>query len=172
MSAGSPAAAFHGADEYSVMRSAEGEVLNYGYTATFPVLVNIDSSPMYILSLKDSAGLVKMYAMVDARDYQQVYTVKASNDAKTSIEELIEIATGKSAGEVVEGLEQVIYVDSMDRLVIEGNTYLYLKYNGDTYVLKITLDNSLKALSINAEQSLKIKYYEDNGLKIITEIVG
>ena len=60
----------------------------------------------------------------------------------------------------------------MDRLVIEGNTYLYLKYNGDTYVLKITLDNSLKALSINAEQSLKIKYYEDNGLKIITEIVG
>ena len=161
-----------GADEYSVMRSAEGEVLNYGYTATFPVLVNIDNSPMYILSLKDSAGLVKMYAMVDARDYQQVYTVKASNDAKTSIEELIEIATGKSAGEVVEGLEQVIYVDSMDRLVIEGNTYLYLKYNGDTYVLKITLDNSLKALSINAEQSLKIKYYEDNGLKIITEIVG
>lgn len=56
--------------------------------------------------------------------------------------------------------------------MIEGNTYLYLKYNGDTYVLKITLDNSLKALSINAEQSLKIKYYEDNGLKIITEIVG
>ena len=158
-----------GADEYSVMRSAEGEVLNYGYEATFPVLININDTPMYILSLKDSAGLVKMYAMVDAQDYQQVYTVKASSDAKASIEELIKISTGKQISKAVDLKESVIYVDSLDRLVIDGNTYLYIRYNNETYVLKLDLQNAAKALEITVDKSLKVKYYEDNDLKMIGE---
>lgn len=158
-----------GADEYSVMSSAEGEVLNYGYIATFPVLININDKPMYILSLKDSAGLVKMYAMVDAQDYQQVYTVKASSDAKSSIEELIKMSTGKQISEVVSLTESVIYVESLDRLVIEGNTYLYIRYNGDTYILKLDLANAAKALEISVDKSLKVKYYDNNGLKMIGE---
>ena len=57
------------------MSSAEGNVKNYGYTATFPLLVNVGGNPVYLMSLKDDAGLIKMYAMVDATDYQKVATV-------------------------------------------------------------------------------------------------
>ena len=41
-----------GANETSAMASAEGEVKNYGYTSTFPLLVNVNGSPVYMMYLK------------------------------------------------------------------------------------------------------------------------
>ena len=59
-----------GATEYSAMESAKGQVQHLGYSATFPLLLNISDRPTYFVSLKDAAGLVKMYAFVDVRQYQ------------------------------------------------------------------------------------------------------
>ena len=63
-----------GAKEYSAMDSAEGEVQNLRYTATFPLLLNISDQPTYFMALKDAAELVKMYAMVNVSQYQIVAT--------------------------------------------------------------------------------------------------
>lgn len=49
------------------MASAEGEVQEKNYTATFPLLLNIKGAPTYFISLKDNAGLIKMYAFIDAK---------------------------------------------------------------------------------------------------------
>ncbi len=61
-----------GAQEYSAMGSAEGQVQNLGYKATFPLLLNISGEPTYFMALKDGAGLVKKYAMVNIQKYQNV----------------------------------------------------------------------------------------------------
>lgn len=61
-----------GATEESAMGSAEGQVQQMSYVASFPLLVNIADQPTYIMTLKDNAGLVKMYAMVDVQRYQNV----------------------------------------------------------------------------------------------------
>ena len=45
-----------GADENSAMASAEGQVQNLRYTATFPLLLNIADEPTYFIALKDDAG--------------------------------------------------------------------------------------------------------------------
>ena len=66
-----------GADEYSAMTAAQGEVQQYGYVASFPSLINVDGNATYIMVLKDSGGLVKMYAAVNAEQYNMVTT--ASN---------------------------------------------------------------------------------------------
>lgn len=44
------------------------------YAATFPLLLNIADQPTYFMALKDAAGLVKMYAMVNVSQYQIVAT--------------------------------------------------------------------------------------------------
>ena len=62
----------NGAEEYSAMGSAEGQVQNLGYKATFPILLNISNEPTYFMALKDGAGLVKKYAMVNIQKYQNV----------------------------------------------------------------------------------------------------
>lgn len=63
-----------GAEEYSAMESAQGKVQEKNYVATFPLLLNVGDRPTYFMSLKDGAGLVKMYAFVDVRQYQIVGT--------------------------------------------------------------------------------------------------
>ncbi|MBQ6947586.1 MAG: CvpA family protein, partial [Clostridia bacterium] len=64
--------AIPGAEEYSAMSSAQGEVQNLRYTATFPLLLNVSGEPTYFVALKDAAGLVKMYAFVNVQQYQIV----------------------------------------------------------------------------------------------------
>lgn len=159
-----------GADEYSIMASAEGEVLNYGYTATFPVLVNINDKPVYLLSLKDSAGLIKMYALVDAQDYQQVYTIKAERNAKVAIESLIaEFSGGKSVN--VDSLQsKTITIDQIQTVVIEGNTTIFIKSNNDIYKLVLTEDTSPKAIFLKEKDTITVHYIELDDVYLIQSI--
>lgn len=73
-----------GATESSAMSSAEGQVQQMSYKATFPLLLNIADRPTYFLSLKDAAGLVKMYAFVDVQQYQIVGTGSTVADAQNA----------------------------------------------------------------------------------------
>jgi len=161
-----------GADEYAVMASAEGEVLNYGYTATFPVLINLNDEPFYILSLKDSAGLIKMYALVDAKDYQQVYTIKAEKGAEAAINELINSATN---GTYIEGdlLQKTIKLRVIKEVIIEGNTNFYLTTSEDElYRVVLTTANAKDLLTLKEGDELNITYTEDEDEKLIQSLSG
>lgn len=61
-----------GSTESASMQSAEGKVQNMGYTASSPILINIQDTPTYFLTLKDKKGLVKMYAMISVQNYNIV----------------------------------------------------------------------------------------------------
>ncbi|MCB5287373.1 MAG: hypothetical protein LHW64_06190 [Candidatus Cloacimonetes bacterium] len=72
-----------GATEYAAMRSAQGKVQQFKYYATFPILVNLNDIPTYFMTLKDAAGLVKMYCFVSVRDFSLVgvgETVKSARE--------------------------------------------------------------------------------------------
>ena len=56
-----------GALETTAQTSAQGAVQQYGYKATFPLLLNISGEPTYFMALKDTSELVKMYAMVNVK---------------------------------------------------------------------------------------------------------
>lgn len=160
------------ADEISVMQSTEGEVLNYGYTATFPVLVNVANKPFYILSLKDTAGLVKMYALVDAQDYQQVYTVKADKDAKTAISELIALAIGKAPADSQNSGTKTLTITIQDikKVEIEGNTYYFLLADEQLYQLKADLSNITKILYLQTGNTLEVSYFDNDEIRVITAL--
>ncbi len=88
-----------GAEEYSAMASAEGQVQQMKYTSTFPLLINLNNRPTYLVSLKDNAGLVKMYAFIDVEDYQKVAVTDASQGVEKAKENYLnnipEKVTGK-----------------------------------------------------------------------------
>ena len=56
-----------GALENTAQTSAQGKVQQYGYKATFPILLNVSGEPAYFMALKDASELVKMYAMVNVK---------------------------------------------------------------------------------------------------------
>lgn len=155
-----------GADEKSAMAAAEGEVQEKGYQASFPSLININGNPTYIMVLKDSGGLVKLYAAVNVEQYNLVTTATTQAECIRKYKTLLGIsdleAGDDDAKEVTVTVKKIRFVD------IDGNTYIYLidsKDNiykakaatheelllideGDTVALLVTGEN-IKGLSTN-----------------------
>lgn len=113
-----------GAKEYSAMDSAEGLVQEKEYKASFPLLVNLNNKPTYLMSLKDNAGLVKMYAFVDVEDYQKVVV----SDAALGIEKAAEAYLNETTSEYDASnlIDKTITIRNITSAVIDGNTYYYI----------------------------------------------
>lgn len=58
-----------GGTEASAQLAAQGRVKDLGYTATFPLLINVGGEPTYFLSLKDDSNIVQQYALINVEQY-------------------------------------------------------------------------------------------------------
>ncbi len=157
-----------GAEEYSAMNSAQGLVQEKNYIASFPLLINLNDRPTYLLSLKDAAGLVKMYAFVDVEDYQIVSTTDVSLGIdKAALEYLSKINTEVSqSGDV---LEKSITIKTITSGIIDGNTIYFLTDSeNNKYQLSIKVDESVTPF-LKVGDILEITYTEDtvNNIKTI-----
>ncbi len=122
-----------GAEEYSAMDSAEGQVQHLGYSSTFPLLLNVSDRPTYFMSLKDGAGLVKMYAFVDVNQYQIVGTGNSVESAKADYVSKLKTENVTETPEA-EIKENVAVIDEITSAVVDGNTVYYIKFQEDDAV--------------------------------------
>ena len=129
------------ATESAAMASAEGEVQEKKYKATAPTLAKLNDKAYYIVSLKDDAGLVKSYAVVDAEDYQQV---TVNNDIETLISQFTDSDTSVLSGSAqAAGTDQEVevikgVVDQLASQMISGSTVYYISSSGKIYKVKAT----------------------------------
>lgn len=70
-----------GATEYAAQKSAEGRLQNYKYTASYPLITNVNGEPTYFMTLKDEEGLIKQYAFVSVKNYMIVGNGDTLQDA-------------------------------------------------------------------------------------------
>lgn len=131
----------YGAEEYSAETAAEGLVMNYGYRASFPSLVNVGGRPVYIMALTDDGALIKQYAMVDLQDYTRVV---AGDTVKDTWQQFVDrYGDGMTAGAETEA-ETVRLAAPPETAVIEGNTYIYLQTADAIY--RLPADGNEEAL--------------------------
>lgn len=127
-----------GAEEYSAMESAQGKVQEKNYVSTFPLLLNVNDRPTYFMSLKDSAGLVKMYAFVDVRQYQIVGTGTSVEGALNAfLQELQssnEVEPGGNAGDKAEAKTVTGVIADIRSAVVDSTTRYYILLENDTTV--------------------------------------
>lgn len=119
--------AIPGAEEYSVMRSAEGEVQHLGYEASFPSVINVEGQPTYIMVLKDKGSLVKQYALIHVERYNIVVTATTQREVMAKYKNaLIENGMLSGAAQAVDSDGESITVKDVKYLVQDGNSYAYL----------------------------------------------
>lgn len=126
-----------GATEYSAMASAQGMVQHLGYTATFPLLLNINGEPTYFMALKDASLLVKMYAMVNVEQYQVVATGATLEETKAEYDAQL-IQNGIQTLPVEQQAETVTVSGKVEELrsqIVEGNTVYYFRLDGAYYAV-------------------------------------
>ncbi len=161
-----------GAKEYSAMSSAEGQVQNYKWTATFPILLNISGQPTYFMSLKDDANLVKHYAMVNVQNYQVVATGKTiaectenyvkllaqSNiNIKVDIDNIKDATDNPQNGNEPSKSEDVTVkgiVSDIRTAVMGGESYYFIKLEkGKTYY-KVSASSNESVVILNIGDSV------------------
>ena len=129
-----------GATETSAMASAEGQVQNLKYQASFPLLLNISGEPTYFVALKDGAGLVKKYAMINVEKYQWVAIGDTVQECERNYSQLLE--TNGIESTRTEDLKKVTgVIEVIAPVVIEGNTHYYICLEGQEGIFDVDLSN-------------------------------
>lgn len=157
-----------GAEEYSAMKAAEGEVQEKGYVASFPSLINVSGQATYIMVLKDSGGLVKLYALVNVEKYSVVATGTTQTEAKQEYIKLLKqngiITDGSSStDETVPSAD--ITVKNVRIVTMGGESVVYITgSDGCLYKQSVAADESV--LLIEEGSELTVSYYETDVEKI------
>lgn len=116
-----------GAEEYSAMDSAKGRVQNLGYKATFPLLINVSGQPTYFMALKDDAGLVKCYAMLNIEKYQNVAIGDSVLQCESNYIQLLKDngIVDKSTQEITNTESVTGVISKIMPVVADGNTHMW-----------------------------------------------
>ena len=160
-----------GATETSAMASAEGQVQNLNYRASFPLLLNISGEPTYFVALKDGAGLVKKYAMINVEKYQWVAIGDTVQECERNYNELLE--TNGIENTRAEELKQISgVIEVIAPVVIDGNTHYYVCLEGNDAVFDVDLVNEelLGILRYREGDRISLSYEEGVGLHSVAEI--
>ena len=145
-----------GATENSAMASAEGVVQHLQYKSTFPILLNVSGEPTYFMALKDNAALVKMYAMVNVEQYRIVATGYTVEECEKNYIRLL--GENNMTEQVpVEYVEKTSVISDIRSVVIEGNTYYYLKLDDGKYYVVSAKENQ-NVIILNTGDTVTVKF--------------
>ena len=139
-----------GATEAAARASAMGVVQDLGYTATFPLLLNISGQPTYFIPLMDATNLVKSYAMVNVAQYQIVATgATVSACERTYVNLLNERGVIAGGGLPEEQGEAKGTIEEIRTAVLEGTSWYYIRLKGEDvfYAVSAAQDRNVIVLS-------------------------
>ena len=146
-----------GATEAAAQASAEGVVQDLGYTATFPLLINVAGQPTYFIPLQDNTLLVKSYAMVNVAQYQLVAT--GSTVAQCE-QQYIRMLTDKGLTEEEEVPQTTAQgvVAEIRSAVLNGNTYYYVRLEEENVFYSLAAVENPTAVILNVGDQVTIEH--------------
>ncbi len=164
--------AIPGAEEYSVMRSAEGEVQHLGYTASFPSVINVGGQPTYIMVLKDKGSLVKQYALIHVERYNIVVTAETQQEVMSKYQQALQ-QYGIEWDHTGENSHCVFYsevkVRDIQYLVEDGNSYAYLISDKDE-IFKVNCAQFETVVLVKPGDTVKLGNLGEVEPKTVTEV--
>jgi hypothetical protein len=154
------------------MESAEGKIQEKGYTATFPILVNIADTPSYFISLKDDAGLVKSYSFVSVSNYQIVGVSDTIAGAEEEYRRLLKESGKLENNGEVQGENKTITskIYAITTAVVNGNTkyYIMLEDSDKVFIADITHHDLLPFTTLG--DTITLTYKEMGGQNIVESL--
>ncbi|EGB93668.1 hypothetical protein HMPREF0240_01545 [Clostridium sp. D5] len=162
-----------GATEDSAMSSAEGQVQNLKYKATFPLLLNISGEPTYFIALKDDAGLVKKYAMVNVQKYQIVAigdTVSSCEESYTNL--MYENGIKEVEKDTREIETMTAKITKIAQGVIDGNSHYYIMLEGSDEIFDVSVVDFIDIIKYEVGQEVTVEYKEGEKSNTVLSLNG
>lgn len=170
-----------GALEETARTSAQGKVQQYGYRATFPILLNVSGEPTYFMALKDASELVKMYAMVNV---EQSTVVGVGSNLTECIENYaaelqkngvnVDVDVDSMGEEETPDAPKVETVDVKGKVeeirsvITGGETYFYIKLVDNATYYKVAVKDAEKIVILNVGDEITFTVNKDAKGEIVT----
>lgn len=165
--------AIEGATEDSAMSSAEGQVQNLKYKATFPLLLNISGEPTYFIALKDDAGLVKKYAMVNVQKYQIVAIGDTVSECEDVYTELMYENGIKVVAEDTREIQTITAkITKIAQGVIGGNSHYYVMLEGSEEIFDVSVVDFLDIIKYNVGDEVTVEYKQGEDCNTVMALNG
>lgn len=152
-----------GAEEYSAMDSAEGKVQHLGYKATFPLVLNVGGEPTYFMALKDGAGLVKSYAMLNIEKYQTVAIGDTVGECERNYLQML-ADSGISKEPEKEERQITGKIKTIVPVVVGGNSHYYVVLEGADVIYDISAVDNPKVIMFSVGDEVTLLYTEGIGV--------
>lgn len=164
-----------GATENAAMKSAQGKVQNYGYTATFPIVLNIENQPTYFMTLKDrDSELVKMYSFVSVKNYDIVGVGETPEEAQNNYIDALSddgSLTVENEGEEIQSKSLTGTVERINWTVQEGETQyslLLTEESGSIFTASLSLSPQLPLTQPGDQVTITYEFIEGKAVQNVT----
>ena len=161
-----------GATEQSARDSAQSQVQQMSYIATFPLLLNIADQPTYFMALKGNDGLVKMYAMVNVQQYNIVETGGTVAECEANYRRTLAdnglISDSESEAAPSDQEEASGVVAEIRTAVLDGNSYYFLRLEGQEVFYAVNAAENPLAVILNAGDQVTVTYTAGESGSILT----
>lgn len=162
-----------GATESSAMSSAEGQVQNLKYKATFPLLLNISGEPTYFIALKDDAGLVKKYAMVNVQKYQIVAIGNTVASCEAAYNDLMYESGIKVEAEDTREIETMTAkITKIAQGVINGNSHYYVMLEGSEEIFDVSVVEFIDIIKYSEGDTVTVEYKKGEESNTVLSLNG
>lgn len=159
-----------GADENSAMSSAEGKVQHLGYKATFPIIINVSDQPTYFMALKDSAGLVKSYAMLNIEKYQTVAIGDTVSECEASYVKMLN-DNGIAQEKPVEKQTITGKIQKIVPTVTDGNSHYYIILENSKTIYDVTVKDNPAIINYVTGDEITLSYEQEAQLSAADVVV-
>ncbi|MBQ3044499.1 MAG: CvpA family protein [Clostridia bacterium] len=160
-----------GGTEAAAQGAAQGRVEDLGYTATFPLIVNIDGNPTYFMSLKDKNKIVQQYALINVNQFNKIGAT--SSDLSACLENYRKSLKSNGIEGVVE--EKPPVADTPDVPAVEaklatgtiseirtavkgGDSYYYIKLDSNAAYFSIAASKDETVVILNKGDNVTVTY--------------
>ena len=179
-----------GATESAAQSSAQGALSDKGWSATFPILINLDGEATYFMAMKDSSNVVKGYAMVNVSNYNIVATdnadgkpdlalcienytkqLKDNKNVNINVDTSVDIDTVVPDDSTDEPAEEIVVTGTIAKIksqIENGSTCYYISVSGMNEYVRVSADDVPQAIFFEIGDKITVTYSQSdiNGMWI------
>ncbi len=173
-----------GAEEATAQKQAESLTQNYGYTSSYPLIVNVEGVPTYILALKDKAKTNMAYVMVNVENYTNAVKGETLKEALMQYKKTIGKADNeiqeesiKQDSEKEETAKEITEtsgnIEEIYQAIKSGDTcYFFLLENDpNLYISPISINSRQVQLKVGSNVTMKHYSSTEEQVEIVSEIM-
>ncbi len=151
-----------GAEEASAMSSAEALVQNYGYTASYPFVVNINGIETYFVALKDKTGTNKAYSLVNVKNYTIAVQASTKEEVIKQYINLVEKKNTSQNNNTTKSEKITSKITNIYTAIENSTTYYYYSLEGyeELFVSSILNDRNQVKLKVGDTITVDTDYID------------